>query len=59
MRKKLFFISIVGLYLSSNFIFYTITYGHKSLVLLYKIIYGGLFFVILYCAYKFFSKKYK
>ena len=59
MRKKLFFISIVGLYLSINFIFYTITYGHKSLFLLYKIIYGGLFFVILYCAYKFFSKKYK
>lgn len=59
MRKKLFFISIVGLYLSSNFIFYTITYDHKSLFLLYKIIYGGLFFVILYCAYKFFSKKYK
>ena len=59
MRKKLFFISIIVLYLSSNFIFYTITYGHKSLFLLYKIIYGGLFFVILYCTYKFFSEKHK
>ena len=57
MRKKLFFISIIVLYLSSNFILYTITYGHNSLFLLYKIIYGGLFFVILYCAYKCFSKK--
>ena len=36
MRKKLFFISIIVLYLSSNFILYTITYGHNSLFLLYK-----------------------
>lgn len=59
MRKKLFFISIIVLYLSSNFILYTITYGHNSLFLLYKIICGGLFFVILYCAYKYFSEKHK
>lgn len=58
MRKKIF-ISIIVLYLSSNFILYTITYGHNSLFLLYKIIYGGLFFVILYCAYKYFSEKHK
>lgn len=59
MRKKIFFISIIVLYLSSNFILYAITYGHDSLFLLYKIIYGGLFFVILYCAYKYFSEKHK
>lgn len=50
---------IIVLYLSSNFILYTITYGHNSLFLLYKIVYGGLSFIILYCAYKYFSKKHK
>lgn len=59
MRKKLLFILIIVLYLSSNFILYSITYGHNSAFLLYKIIYGGISFVILYCAYKYFSKKHK
>ena len=35
------------LYLSSNFILYNITHGHNSAFLLYKMIYGGIFFVIL------------
>ena len=59
MREKLLFISIIILYLSSNFILYTITHDHNSVFLLYKIIYGGIFFIILYCAYKYFSKKHK
>lgn len=59
MRKKILFILIIILYLSSNFILYNITHGHNSAFLLYKMIYGGIFFVILYCAYKYFSKKHK
>ena len=59
MHKKLKLISVITLYLSSNFIFYFLTCEHNTLFLLYKIIYGGLFFIVMFYTYKYFQQNTK
>ena len=58
LNEKLQLISIILLYLFSGFILYVLTDEHKTFFLLYKFIYGILFFIILYYAYKYLAKKY-
>ena len=59
MNKTLKLISVIIFYLASGFVFYVITCEHNILFFLYKFVYGGLFFIILYLAYKYFAQKYK
>ena len=59
MTARLKCLTIILLYLFSGFILYSLTYEHSLFFLLYRLIYGILFFVILYDIYRFLSKKQK
>ena len=59
MTARLKCLTIILLYLFSGFILYILTYEHSLFFLLYRLIYGILFFVILYDIYRLLSKKQK
>lgn len=59
MSAKAKLIIAIFLYLISGFVFYILTHDNKFHFLLYKLVHGVLIWVVLYYAYKYFSKKYE
>ncbi len=59
MNKKIKLALFIFLYLFSNLIFYCLTYGYDTAFLIYKIVYGVLFFVIIVFSYRSFSTENK